>query len=133
MTYSWVTWTPSPPLVSPPSPPVAPPTAPPFPPDGTSVTVPAGSSAKVAVKVSAPEGIGNGDFYGGYVTLTPDNAAQTLRIPFVGVGGNLAESKTLYKTGPVLATEKLKVVNKAGHQSPCSTTVRTSTSRLTYR
>lgn len=84
--------------------------------DGTSVTVPAGSSAKVAVKVSAPEGIGNGDFYGGYVTLTPDNAAQTLRIPFVGVGGNLAESKTLYKTGPVLATEKLKVVNKAGHQ-----------------
>ena len=84
--------------------------------DGTSVSVPAGSSAKVAVKVSAPEGIGNGDFYGGYVTLTPDNAAQTLRIPFVGVGGNLAESKTLYKTGPVLATEKLKVVNKAGHQ-----------------
>lgn len=84
--------------------------------DGTSVTVPAGSSAKVAVKVSAPAGIGNGDFYGGYVTLTPDNAAQTLRIPFVGVGGNLAESKTLYKTGPVLATEKLKVVNKAGHQ-----------------
>ena len=84
--------------------------------DGTSVTVPAGSSAKIAVKVSAPAGIGNGDFYGGYVTLTPDNAAQTLRIPFVGVGGNLAESKTLYKTGPVLATEKLKVVNKAGHQ-----------------
>lgn len=84
--------------------------------DGTSVTVPAGSSAKVVLKVNAPTGIGNGDFYGGFVTFTPDNATETIRIPYVGVGGNLAESKTLYKTGPVLATEKLKVIKEDGHK-----------------
>lgn len=65
--------------------------------DGTSVTVKAGASATVDVTITAPEGITDGDFYSGWVTLTPhtnpsnmDEVGDVLRIPYSGVGGNLA-------------------------------------------
>lgn len=65
--------------------------------DGTSVTVRAGASATVDVTITAPEGITDGDFYSGWVTLTPhtnpsnmDEVGDVLRIPYSGVGGNLA-------------------------------------------
>lgn len=65
--------------------------------DGTSVTVRAGASATVDVTITAPEGITDGDFYSGWVTLAPhtnptnmDEVGDVLRIPYSGVGGNLA-------------------------------------------
>lgn len=67
--------------------------------DGTSVTVKAGASATVDVTITAPEGVTDGDFYSGWVTLTPhtnpsnmDEVGDVLRIPYSGVGGNLANA-----------------------------------------
>ena len=59
--------------------------------DGQSVTVPAGGTATLDVTITAPEGIADGDFFGGWIVLTPAGA-KPVRIPFQGVGGNLARA-----------------------------------------
>ena len=58
--------------------------------DGQSVTVPAGGTATVDVTIAAPEGVADGDFFGGWIILTPSTGDRALRVPFQGVGGNLA-------------------------------------------
>ena len=59
--------------------------------DGQSVTVPAGGTATLDVTITAPDGIADGDFFGGWIVLTPAGA-KPVRIPFQGVGGNLARA-----------------------------------------
>ena len=59
--------------------------------DGQSVTVPAGGTATIDVTITAPDGIADGDFFGGWIVLTPAGA-KPVRIPFQGVGGNLARA-----------------------------------------
>ena len=59
--------------------------------DGQSVTVSAGGTATLDVTITAPEGIADGDFFGGWIVLTPAGA-KPVRIPFQGVGGNLARA-----------------------------------------
>ncbi|WP_261799111.1 S8 family serine peptidase [Actinomyces ruminicola] len=60
--------------------------------DGTTVTVPAGGSATLTVTITAPADAADGDLYGGWLELTPDGDAEadTIRIPYSGVAGNLA-------------------------------------------
>ena len=58
--------------------------------DGRSITVPAGGTASVDVTIGAPAGIADGDFFGGWIVLTPSSGTKPVRIPFQGVGGNLA-------------------------------------------
>lgn len=67
--------------------------------DGTSVTVKAGATATVKITITAPEGVTDGDFYSGWITLTPhpnpsnmDEVGDVIRIPYSGVGGNLAKA-----------------------------------------
>ena len=62
--------------------------------DGSKVTVPAGGTASIDVTVTAPEGITDGDFYGGWITLTQADG-KVARIPFQGVGGNLGSADVL--------------------------------------
>ena len=60
--------------------------------DGQSLTVPAGGTATIDVTITAPDGIADGDFFGGWIVLTPSAGAKPLRIPYQGVGGNLARA-----------------------------------------
>lgn len=61
--------------------------------DSSSVTIPESGSTDVEVTIKAPEGISDGDFFGGWIVLTPsgDATAEPVRVPFSGVGGLLAK------------------------------------------
>ncbi|MDU0347879.1 S8 family serine peptidase [Actinomyces sp. MRS3W] len=66
--------------------------------DGTSVTVPAGGTTTLSVTITAPADAADGDFYGGWVVLTPTDGATgqadgTVRIPYSGIAGNLAAAQ----------------------------------------
>ena len=66
--------------------------------DGQSITVPAGGTATVDATITAPAGLADGDFFGGWIVLTDSSAAadspqaEPVRVPFQGVGGNLARA-----------------------------------------
>ncbi len=93
--------------------------------DGASVTLAAGASATLSVTITAPEGITDGDFYSGWVTLTPQanpsnltEVGDVLRIPYSGVGGNLAGADVFgvqSGTGPYLADLNGKEIDPASY------------------
>ncbi|WP_272927759.1 S8 family serine peptidase [Actinomyces sp. 432] len=63
--------------------------------DGSTITVPAAGTATVAVTITAPADAADGDLYGGWLELTPEDGAQgqAIRIPYSGVAGNLAAAQ----------------------------------------
>ncbi|MDO4242852.1 MAG: S8 family serine peptidase [Actinomyces sp.] len=77
--------------------------------DGSSVTVPAGGSATLEVTITAPAGIDDGDFYGGWIVLTPASGQAAVRIPFSGVGGNLGQAEVFGPNTAVVDAEGVPV------------------------
>ncbi|WP_126381446.1 S8 family serine peptidase [Actinomyces howellii] len=80
--------------------------------DGTTVTVPASGVTEVEVVITAPEGIADGRLYGGWLVATPTDGADpgaVVRVPFLGVGGDLSRAGVLGPMNQVLNEDGLEV------------------------
>jgi subtilisin family serine protease len=63
-----------------------------------SMTVPAGGKATVTASVNVDPSTPDGDLYGGYIQLTPENGGATLTVPYAGYKGDYQAQQVLSPT-----------------------------------
>ncbi|MDO4257977.1 MAG: S8 family serine peptidase [Actinomycetaceae bacterium] len=79
--------------------------------DGRTVTVDAGASVNLDIDITPPAGLDHADFYGGWIVATPTDGGNPVRIPYSGVGGDMAQAQLIADNKVDIVNEKAQIVD----------------------